>query len=113
MSELLNAAKFRTADHPIEPLILRRWSPRAMSGEEIPEQELMSLFEAARWAPSSFNAQQWRALCARRGTENWDLFVNLLGEGNQSWAKSAAMLVVFISRKRSNTTTSRRLRIHM
>jgi nitroreductase len=99
MSELLNAEQFRTADHPIEPLILRRWSPRAMSGEEISEQELMSLFEAARWAPSSFNAQQWRGLYARRDTENWDLFFNLLGEGNKSWAKNAAVLVVFVSRK--------------
>jgi nitroreductase len=70
-----------------------------MSGEEITEQELMSLFEAARWAPSSFNAQQWRALYGPRGTEYWDLFFNLLGEGNKSWAKNAAMLVVFISRK--------------
>jgi nitroreductase len=108
MSELLNAEKYRTAYYPIEPLILRRCSPRAMSGEEIPEQELMSLFEAARWAPSSFNAQQWRALYARRGTEHWNLFLNLLGEGNKTWAKNAAMLVVFISRKNFDTTTSPR-----
>jgi nitroreductase len=99
MSELLDAQKYRTADYPIEPLILRRYSPRAMSGEEIPEQELMSLFEAARWAPSSFNAQQWRALYARRGTEHWNVFLNLLGDGNKTWAKNSAMLVVFISRK--------------
>ena len=70
-----------------------------MSGEEIAEQELMRLFEAARWAPSSFNAQQWRALYARRGTEYWPVFFELLVDGNKSWAKSAAVLVVFISRK--------------
>ena len=98
-SELLDAENYRTADYPIEPLILRRYSPRAMSGEEIPEQELMSLFEAARWAPSSFNAQQWRALYARRDTEHWNVFLNLLGDGNKTWAKNAAMLVVFVSRK--------------
>src|SRR5438046_5160868 len=70
-----------------------------MSGERISEQELMQLFEAARWAPSSFNAQQWRALYARRGTEHWPVFFDLLVEGNKSWAKNAAVLVLFISRK--------------
>jgi len=80
-------------------LLLDRWSPRAMSGEEIAEQDLMRLFEAARWAPSSFNAQQWRALYARRGTEYWPVFFGLLVEANKSWAKNAAALVLFISRK--------------
>ena len=70
-----------------------------MSGEEIPKNELMQLFEAARWAPSSFNAQPRRALYARRGTQHWDTFFNLLVEANKSWAKDAAALVVFISRK--------------
>src|SRR5947208_11067434 len=96
---MIKGSEIRKSDFPIEPLLLDRWSPRAMSGEEIAHEELMRLFEAARWAPSSFNAQQWRALYARRGTDNWDLFVNLLGEGNKSWAKNAAVLVVFISRK--------------
>jgi nitroreductase len=70
-----------------------------MSGEEISRQELMRLFEAARWAPSSFNTQQWRALCARRGTEHWQTFFDLLVDANKAWAKNAAVLVVFISRK--------------
>jgi len=60
----------------------------------------MRLFEAARWAPSSFNAQQWRALYARRGTEYWQAFFDLLVDANKIWAKNAAVLVVFISRKR-------------
>ena len=58
----------------------------------------MRLFEAARWAPSSFNAQQWRALYARRGTEHWPTFLGLLVEGNKAWAQNAAVLVLFISR---------------
>ena len=111
MNQLLDAQKYRTADYPIEPLILKRWSPRAMSGQEVSEQELMTMFEAARWAPSSYNAQQWRALYGRRGTAHWNLFFELLGEGNKTWAKNAAVLVVFISRKISNTTTSHRLHI--
>ena len=59
----------------------------------------MRLFEAARWAPSSFNSQQWRALYARRGTEHWPIFFDLLVDANKAWAKNAAVLVVFISRK--------------
>ncbi|HXO93173.1 MAG TPA: nitroreductase family protein, partial [Candidatus Acidoferrum sp.] len=82
-----------------EPLLIDRRSPRAMSGEEISQEELMRLFEAARWAPSSFNAQQWRALYARRGTEHWQTFFDLLVDANKTWAKNAAVLVVFISRK--------------
>jgi nitroreductase len=96
---MIRGSEIRKADFPIEPLLLDRWSPRAMSGEEIAEEELMRLFEAARWAPSSFNTQQWRALYARRGTEHWPVFFDLLVEANKSWAKNAAALVVFISRK--------------
>jgi nitroreductase len=55
---MIKGSEIRKADFPIEPLLLDRWSPRAMSGEEIAEEELMRLFEATRWAPSSFNAQQ-------------------------------------------------------
>src|SRR3954465_14742344 len=96
--KLIKGSAVRKPDHQIEPLLLDRWSPRAMSGEEISTNELMRLFEAARWAPSSFNAQQWRALYARRDTEHWPTFLGLLVEGNKAWAKDAAVLVLFISR---------------
>src|SRR5207248_8142520 len=96
---MTKGSEVRKADHQIELLLIDRWSPRTMSGEEISREELMRLFEAARWAPSSFNAQQWRALYARRGTEHWPVFFDLLVEGNKSWAKNAAVLVLFISRK--------------
>ena len=96
---MIKGSEARKADYPIEPLLLDRWSPRAMSGEEISREELMRLFEAARWAPSSFNTQQWRALYARRGTQHWQTFFDLLVDANKAWAKSAAVLVVFISRK--------------
>src|SRR5215470_11633190 len=97
--EMMRGSKIRKPARPIEQLLLDRWSPRAMSGDDISEDELMRLFEAARWAPSSFNAQQWGALYARRGTEHWDTFFNLLVDANRVWAKNAAVLVVFISRK--------------
>ncbi|MBV9877193.1 MAG: nitroreductase family protein [Verrucomicrobia bacterium] len=91
--------QIRKADYPIDSVFLDRWSPRAMSGEPITEEELFTLFEAARWAPSSFNNQPWRILYARRDTPQWPVFFNLLVEFNQSWAKHAAALVVFISKK--------------
>ncbi len=95
----IEISKYRKPDHDIEPILFHRWSPRAMSGEQISEQELMTLFEAARWAPSSYNAQPWRFLYARRGTANWDRFFDLMVEFNQSWTKHAAVLVVVVSRK--------------
>ncbi len=88
----------RTADHPINPIFLERWSPRAMTGEAISEAELMTLFEAARWAPSSYNSQPWRFLYARRDTPAWATFFDLLGEYNRSWAQGAAALVILVSK---------------
>jgi nitroreductase len=96
---MIKGGEIRKPDYQIERLLFDRWSPRAMSGEEISREELMRLFEAARWAPSSFNAQQWRALYARRGTEHWQIFFDLLVDANKTWAKNAAVLVLFISRK--------------
>ena len=96
---MIKGSEIRRADFLIEPLLLDRWSPRAMSGEPISREELMRLFEAARWAQSSFNAQQWRALYSHRDTEHWPVFFNLLVEANKVWAKNAAVLVVYISRK--------------
>lgn len=87
----------RQAEHPIEPLFLDRWSPRAFTGEEIPVAELNSLLEAARWAPSSFNSQPWRFLYARRGTPGFEQFLSLLNPFNQQWAKNAAVLIVAVS----------------
>jgi nitroreductase len=89
----------RTADHPIEPIFLERWSPRAFTGEPIPDETLKTLFEAARWAPSSYNSQPWRFLYAKRDTPHWKTFLGLLGEGNQAWAKNAAVLMILVSKK--------------
>ena len=96
---MINALDHRKADHPIEPLLLRRWSPRAMSGEPITDEEMLTLFEAARWAPSTFNEQEWRFLYARRETPHWPVFFDLLVEGNRVWCERAAMLVVILAHR--------------
>ena len=99
MAKGIDISVYRKSEYPVDEIFLKRWSPRAMSGEEISHDELMSLLEAARWAPSSFNNQPWRFLYARRNTNNWELFFNLLVEGNKTWVKNAAALIVIVSKK--------------
>lgn len=89
----------RTSVYNISKFILNRWSPRAMSGEELRDEELLPLFEAARFAPSSYNNQPWRFIIAKRNSPEWDGLFGLMGEFNQSWTKNAAVLVVVISHK--------------
>jgi nitroreductase len=89
---------FRRPDREIAPFFVNRWSPRAMTGEEISREELMRMFEAARWATSSMNNQPWRFLYAFRNTPHWETFFNLLTPSNQAWCKNAAALLVVISK---------------
>ncbi len=100
----LQEKKFkRQASHPINELFLKRWSSYAMSGEPVTRDELMQLFEAARWAPSSDNKQPWGFIYALAGTDDWDRFFNLLAPGNKKWADKAGALIVIISNKNSTT----------
>ena len=69
-----------------------------MSGESLPDSELARLFEAARWAPSSYNDQPWRFLYAHRDSPHWDTFLDLLVDFNRQWANKAAVLIVMLSR---------------
>jgi nitroreductase len=90
----------RQSTYNINPLILNRWSPRSMTDEELDDDTIMSLFEAARWAPSSYNNQPWRFIYAKRNTpQHWNKLFNLLAEPNKAWTKNAALLVVVISGK--------------
>src|SRR3990167_6942445 len=88
----------RKSDYPIQSLILNRFSPRAMSGELLTDDELMPLFEAARWAPSSYNAQPWRILYVKRETPHWNTLFDLLVDFNKEWCAKAATLLLFFSR---------------
>ncbi len=63
------------------------------------DEELMTLFEAARWAPSSYNNQPWRFIYAKRETPSWELFFNFLGAFNKQWCINASTLVVVVSKK--------------
>jgi nitroreductase len=90
-------ANGRTADHEIDLAFLHRWSPRAFTAEPIGDDVLMSLFEAARWAPSAFNLQPWRFIYARRDTADWDRLFEALIEYNQAWVRRASVLMFVVS----------------
>lgn len=94
----------RTTDFgPIEPAFLRRHSPRAMSGMRLPRAELMRLFEAARWAPSSGNQQPWRFVLAEAGGAGFTSVLNSLAPFNQPWcARASAFVVICTEKNRTN-----------
>ncbi len=87
----------RQPDHEIDPLFIERRSPRAFTGEAVPEAELLRMFEAARWAPSAYNSQPWRFLYALRDTPDWQVFFDLIVPGNQKWVKDTGAIVILIS----------------
>lgn len=89
----------RETVYPIQELLLSRTSSRAFSQESITDEELFSLFEAAHWAPSSYNSQPWRFVYARKGDPYWDGLFDVLVDFNKSWCQHADTLVVIISRK--------------
>lgn len=87
----------RKPDHPVARIFVDRWSPRSFTGEAIPTEELMTILEAGRWAPSSYNSQPWRFVWARRETPAFDAFMELLTGRNPEWCAKAAALVVLVS----------------
>ncbi len=90
--------KRATPDHPIHELLAARWSPYGLDPRPLPDGVLRSLFEAARWAPSSYNEQPWRYLVATR--EDEAAFADLLSclvEANQQWARDASVLVITVA----------------
>lgn len=90
--------KAAVTDHPVHELIRNRWSPRAFSDKPIPEDVLRSLFEAARWAPSSNNEQPWVYVVAtREDKENFNQILGTLVEFNQGWAKNSAALAIAVA----------------
>jgi len=89
----------RIAAAGVEQLILDRWSPRAFDGSSIPGEDIETIFDAARWAPSAFNFQPWRFVYSRRESADWSRFLDLLLPFNQSWADRAGVLVFILSDK--------------
>ncbi len=91
----------RPADnaYPIHELLKRRWSPRAFAERPVEHDKLLSLFEAARWAPSARNAQPWSFILALKegGKGEFDRLLECLPERNQRWALHAPVLVLSVA----------------
>ena len=92
-------AKLADTEYPIHKLLKKRWSPRAFSEKSIDTELLNQLFEAARWAPSSYNEQPWRFIVARKNdTEAYEQLASVMNEFNQSWAMDAPVLVLALTK---------------
>lgn len=91
--------KNRKSNYDINHVFLNRWSPRSFAAGDMPDKELFTLFEAARWAPSSFNNQPWRFIYAKRNSAHWNTLFNLLGDYNKQWCANASALLVVIAKK--------------
>lgn len=92
-------SQIRQSEYGIHPLILNRWSPRSMTGRPLTKKELMPLFEAASWAPSSYNNQPWHFLYALKGSSSWPLFFDVMIDFNKGWVQNAGAIVLVVSGK--------------
>lgn len=90
-------AASRQSAYAIEALFLRRWSPRAFQPCPIPQADLHTVLEAARWAPSAHNLQPWHFIVSRRGDDHWQTHLDLLHPFNASWAGQASALLFLLS----------------
>src|SRR6266568_9079761 len=90
--------KLAETQYPIHDLLRRRWSPRAFSDRRVEPDKLRSLWEAARWAPSSFNEQPWSFIVATKEDEaEYARLLSCLVEGNIQWAQHAPVLMVSVA----------------
>lgn len=91
----MNQAKLANPDHPVHELVAQRWSPYAFADRPVSAADLRSLFEAARWAASSYNEQPWRYIVATKDhPAEFERVLSCLVEGNQVWAKAVPVLAL-------------------
>jgi nitroreductase len=100
--------------HPIHKLLAERWSPYGFTDQAVSDSDLSSLFEAARWAPSSYNEQPWTYFVATRKTPaEFARLLSCLVEGNQAWAKTAPVLALgVVSHKFAQSGKDNRAAVH-
>lgn len=88
---------FRTPEHAVDPRFIQRWSPRAFTGKALSTAELMRMFEAARWAPSTSNTQPWRFVYGLATSPGFNAIFQTLVPFNQAWAHRASALIAVLS----------------
>ena len=99
--------------YPIHDVLRQRWSPRAFDDRSIEPEKLRSLFEAARWAPSSNNQQPWRFLVATKENQaEYDRLFNCLVEANQKWARRAPVLLLSVAELQFEDGSQNRHALH-
>lgn len=92
---LMTHPKIAQPDHPIMEVLASRWSPYVFSDRPVPVADLQAIFEAARWAASSYNEQPWRFLVATKTNQTqWEAMLSCLVDANQAWAKTAPVLAI-------------------
>ena len=91
--------------YEIYPLLKQRYSPRTFRDEKIEEGELKQLFEAARWAASSYNMQPWRFIYTEKGSDAYGRLMDCLIDFNQDWAKLAPVLMLSIYKEKKEDGT--------
>jgi|HubBroStandDraft_6_1064221.scaffolds.fasta_scaffold417411_2 nitroreductase len=108
------SVKTASADSPIHEVLAERWSPYAFRDKPVSQDELRSLFEAARWAPSSYNEQPWRYVVATRDDRaQFERLLSCLVEGNQAWAKHVPVLALgIVSLKFAKNGKDNRAAVH-
>lgn len=83
---------------PIHEILTHRWSPRAFDARPVEPEKLRALFEAARWAASSYNAQPWYFIVATKDDPaNFNRVLECFVEFNQSWAKGAPVVALSVA----------------
>jgi nitroreductase len=99
MIDELIEEKVASTEYPVIDLIKSRWSPRALSGDPVEEEKIMSLLEAARWAPSCFNEQPWNfILFKKENQEEFNKIIDVLSPRNQLWAKNAPLIMLSVAK---------------
>ncbi len=88
---------YRTSEYDIDEMFLNRWSPRSFSEKEVPRDIVLTLFEAAHWAPSAFNFQPWRFIIAQTAEER-KTFHSFISESNLNWCKQVPVLSLILSK---------------
>lgn len=94
----MTSSNSRISEFPIDAYFLDRWSPRAFTDEVMDRDTMLTILDAAHWAPSSGNNQPWRFIYGLRGTPAFETILDLLVPGNQRWAKNAAALIIVVSK---------------
>ncbi|OFX18596.1 MAG: hypothetical protein A2041_03365 [Bacteroidetes bacterium GWA2_31_9b] len=91
----------------IHEIIKSRYSPVVFSSIKIDDEKLLSLFEAARWAPSSFNEQPWRFIQGKKNEDdNYDKLLKSLVDGNRYWAQHAPVLILVVAKTKFSHNNS-------